>query len=117
MAQNSIEVAGVRIVASRVPNADSDELVKIAGELSEDKDVIAILISDYEGVKIVATAGVDALALGADVGKAVREMSNIVGGGGGGRPNMARGGGVDAAKIDDALECGISMIVDQLNSE
>ncbi len=115
MAQDSIEIAGVRIVASRVPNADADELVNIAGELSEEKDVVAILVSDFEGVKVVAAAGEESISLGVDAGKAVREMCNIVGGGGGGRPNMARGGGTDAEKIDEALDCGVSMIKEQLN--
>ncbi|WP_406659851.1 alanine--tRNA ligase [Methanolobus sp. ZRKC3] len=117
MVQNSIDIAGMRIVASIIPNADADELVKIAGELSNEKDVVAILVSDFEGVKIVAAAGDDALAAGVDAGKAVREMSKIVGGGGGGRPNMARGGGVDPEKIDISLDCGISMVKEQLNSK
>jgi alanyl-tRNA synthetase len=116
MAQKSIEINGTRVVASMVPNADADELVKIAGELSDENDVVAILISDFEGVKIVAAAGADAIASGADSGKIVREMSNIVGGGGGGRPNMARGGGTDTGKIAEALEHGISMVTDQLSS-
>lgn len=58
---------------------------------TQEDDVIALLISDLEGVKIVAAAGKKAIATGADAGKVVREMSRIVGGGGGGRPDMARG--------------------------
>jgi alanyl-tRNA synthetase len=76
---------------------------------------MALLISDLEGVKIVAAAGKKAIATGADAGKVAREMSRIVGGGGGGRPDMARGGGVDSSKAAEAMEKGISMVKASLN--
>lgn len=108
------DVSGLRLVAQHVDHADTDELVKIAGELTQDDDVMVLLISDFEGVKIVAAAGKKAIAKGADSGKVVREMSRMVGGGGGGRPDMARGGGTDFAKAGDAMEKGISMVKDSL---
>jgi alanyl-tRNA synthetase len=102
-------------VAQNVDHADIEELVKIAGELTQDDDVMALLISDFEGVKIVAAAGKKAVAKGADAGKVVREMSRIVGGGGGGRSDMARGGGVDPTKAAEAMEKGISLIKASFN--
>jgi alanyl-tRNA synthetase len=101
-------------VAKFIPSADIDELVRIAGELVNNKDMVVILVSDSAGVKIVGAAGDDALKAGADAGKIIREMSGIVGGGGGGKPAMARGGGVDASKIDEALETGRNMLEEQL---
>lgn len=43
-------------------------------------------------------------------GAMVREMSKLVGGGGGGKPGIAQGGGTDAGKIEEALEKGVEMV-------
>ena len=110
MLSQALDLGGVRLIAQNVDHADTDELVKIAGELTQEDDVMALLISDLEGVKIVAAAGKKAIVKGMDAGKVVREMSRIVGGGGGGRPDMARGGGVDPSRSTEAMEKGISMV-------
>nr|WP_321496441.1 alanine--tRNA ligase [uncultured Methanolobus sp.] len=116
MANEAVNVAGMRLVAACIPTADIDELVKIAGELTTSTDMVVLLASEAGGVKIVGAAGEDALKAGADAGKIVRIMSQIVGGGGGGKPAMARGGGVDAGKIDEALAAGQSLLEEQLNN-
>ncbi|MDI3486260.1 MAG: alanyl-tRNA synthetase, partial [Methanolobus sp.] len=116
MANEAVNVAGMRLVAACISNADIDELVKIAGELTTNKDMVVLLASESGGVKIVGAAGEDALKAGADAGKIVRAMSQTVGGGGGGKPAMARGGGVDASKIDEALAAGQSLLEEQLNN-
>ncbi|MCD4703407.1 MAG: alanine--tRNA ligase [Methanosarcinaceae archaeon] len=114
--EDAIDVEGIRIVPCSIPNADSDELTKIAGELAEQTDMVALLVSDVDGVKIVAAAGKDAVSKGVDVGKIVKDMSNTVGGGGGGRANMARGGGSDPSRIPDALNSGQQMLKEQIRS-
>ncbi len=114
MIDTSKHVGSVRLVAEQVPNADADELVKVAGELIVNKDVVVILVSEHEGVKVVAAAGDDALKAGADAGKIVSVMSGVLGGGGGGRPNMARGGGTDPQKISVSMERGVDLLRQQL---
>ena len=52
---------------------------------------------------IVATVTDDLIARGVKAGDLVREVALIVGGGGGGRPNMAQAGGRDASKLGEAL--------------
>lgn len=115
MLSQAQDFGGVKLVAQSVDHADTEELVKIAGELAQDDGVMALLISDFEGVKVVAAAGKKAVAKGADAGKVVREMSRMVGGGGGGRADMARGGGTDASKAAEAMEAGISLVKASLN--
>lgn len=115
MLSQAQDLGGVKLVAQSVDHADTEELVKIAGELAQDDDVMALLISDFEGVKVVAAAGKKAVAKGADAGKVVREMSRMVGGGGGGRADMARGGGTDASKAAEAMEAGTSLVKASLN--
>ncbi|MBN2110275.1 MAG: alanine--tRNA ligase, partial [Methanosarcinaceae archaeon] len=114
MVNDALNIDGIRVVASLLPNADVEELVKVAGELTRDEGVVAILASDLDGVKIVVAAGDVALKAGADAGSIVRKMSKVVGGGGGGRANMARGGGTDPLKVNDSLEYGVSILKEQL---
>ncbi|WP_094228057.1 alanine--tRNA ligase [Methanolobus psychrotolerans] len=116
MANEAVSIGALRLVATFIPNADIDELVKIAGELATNKDMVVLLASDSAGVKIVGAAGDDALNAGADAGKIVRKMSEILGGGGGGKPAMARGGGIDASKICEALETGRNLLEEQISN-
>ncbi|MBU4492361.1 MAG: hypothetical protein KKD69_07865 [Euryarchaeota archaeon] len=48
--------------------------------------------------------------MGVNSGAIVREMSKLVGGGGGGKPGIAQGGGTDATRIEEALERGVEMV-------
>ncbi len=114
--EDAIDIGEIRMIPCSIPNADSDELTKIAGELAEQTDMVALLVSDMDGVKIVAAAGDDAVSKGVDVGKIVKDMSNTVGGGGGGRPNMARGGGSDPSRIQKALNTGQQMLKEQIRT-
>ncbi|MCD4820660.1 MAG: alanine--tRNA ligase [Methanococcoides sp.] len=109
------DVNGIRIITKAIPHADSEDLTKTAGELTQENDVVAILISEMDGVKIVAAAGNDAVKKGVNVGAIVKEMSTMVGGGGGGRPNMARGGGTDPSGMDNALARSVELLKEQLN--
>jgi alanyl-tRNA synthetase len=59
-------------------------------------------------VKLVVAAGEHAQKMGVNSGAIVREMSKLVGGGG--KPGIAQGGGVDASKIEEALERGVEMV-------
>ncbi|WP_340819106.1 alanine--tRNA ligase [Methanolobus sp. WCC4] len=115
MANEAVSIGDIRLVATTIPNADIDELVKIAGELTTNEDMVVLLASDSAGVKIVGAAGEEALKAGANAGQLVRKMSEVVGGGGGGKPAMARGGGTDASKIDDSLEAGRTLLEEQIN--
>lgn len=51
---------------------------------------------------------------GVNVGTIVKEMSTMVSGGGGGRPNMARGGGTDPSGMDNALARSVELLKEQL---
>jgi alanyl-tRNA synthetase len=110
MLLNTVDVDGIRVIAKTIPNADIEELVKAAAEFTKQADVVALLASSLNGVKIVAAAGETAVDRGANSGMLVKEMSSVVGGGGGGRADLAQGGGPDAQKIDAALERGLEVL-------
>ena len=77
------------------------------GDFLRDKDPKAVaVIASINGEKItfLAVCGKEAVARGIKAGDLVRGAAKVLGGGGGGKPDFAQGGGVDASKIDEALE-------------
>ncbi len=104
------EFSGLKIVSQFIPGADSLELQKIATEFLKHEEIVALLASDFEGVKIVTAVGDKAIKCGVNAGNLVREMSKIVSGGGGGKPALAMGGGTDPTRIQDALAHGLKLV-------
>ena len=67
-------------------------------------DAVAVFAAVSDGkLNFVASAGADAVKLGAHAGNILREISAICGGKGGGRPDSAMSGGRDIDKVDEAL--------------
>jgi len=116
MVSDAANVNGLKVISKKIPHADVEELIKVATEFSKNDDAVALLASDLGGVKLVVSAGAHAQKMGVNAGAIVREMSKIVGGGGGGKPGIAQGGGTDAQKIEEALEMGVKMVKEKLNS-
>jgi alanyl-tRNA synthetase len=110
MMSEAMSINGLRVLSKKIPHADVDELIKAATEFSKNDDVVALLASDSGGVKLVVAAGEHAQKIGVNSGAIVREMSKLVGGGGGGKPGIAQGGGTDASRIEEALERGVEMV-------
>ncbi|NJD54128.1 MAG: alanine--tRNA ligase [Candidatus Methanoperedens sp.] len=110
MMSDAAGINGLKVLAKKIPNADVEELIKAATEFGKNDDVVAILVSDKTGVKIVVAAGARAQKMGVNSGAIVREMSKFLGGGGGGKPGIAQGGGTDVARIEEALEKGVEMV-------
>lgn len=102
-------VDGVRVVVRQV-DADQKELVALA-TLVSDEGGVALFVSADGTVKVVAASGVSAVNA-VDV---VREVCSILGGRGGGKPNLAQGAGTDASQLDEALERGRSRILEELH--
>ncbi len=102
------------VVLSHLVEADMNELTKIATTLIEnDNDIDIVIIGNYSG-KIVGACSKKAVVLGVKVNEIIKNSSQILGGGGGGRPTLAQGAGPNYAKIDDALKSALSQIEDSL---
>ncbi|MFH0904475.1 MAG: alanine--tRNA ligase [Methanobacteriota archaeon] len=110
MMSDAVDINGLKVISKKIPHADVEELIKAATEFSKNDDAVAILASESGGVKIVVAAGARAQKMGVNAGAIVREMSKLVGGGGGGKPGIAQGGGTDATRIGEALERGVEMV-------
>ena len=63
---------------------------------------------------LLVMASDDAVKSGIHAGNIIKTIAPVIGGGGGGRPNMAQAGGKDASKIDEALKKGVETVESML---
>ena len=110
------EVGGVKLLASRVAGVDMNGLRELGDQLKEKLgEGVVVLISEIDGkVNMIAMATDGAMAKGAHAGNLIKGIASFVGGGGGGRPNMAQAGGKDPAGIDAALTEAAKVLEGQL---
>ena len=102
------EIHGVKLLAAKVDGVDMNGLRELGDQLKEKLgEGVVVLVSDKDGkVNLIAMATEGALEKGAHAGNLIKGIAALVGGGGGGRPNMAQAGGKNPAGIDDAIaEC------------
>ena len=87
------------------------------GDQLKDKigEGVVVIASDCDGkVNLIAMATDAAMKQGAHAGNLIKEVASLVGGGGGGRPNMAQAGGKNPAGIPDALKKAKEVIISQI---
>ena len=103
---NQIEdVKGVKLLATSVSGVDMNGLRDLGDQL-KDKigEGVVVIASDCDGkVNLIAMATDAAMKQGAHAGNLIKAIAGNVGGGGGGRPNMAQAGGKNPAGIPDAI--------------
>ena len=110
------EVKGVQLLAAQIDGVDMNGLRdlgdQLKGKLGEG---VVVLASAGDGkVSLMATATDGAMKLGAHAGNLVKGIAGCVGGGGGGRPNMAQAGGKNPAGIPDALAKAAEVLEGQI---
>lgn len=96
-------IDGLKVVVQKMGSADIEELLKAAALLAE-QDCVALLGS--ETGKLVAAVGRSGLDKGIKAGSIIKAAARALGGGGGGKPDLAQGGGPDVEKLDEALAAG-----------
>ncbi len=103
---NVCEVKGVKMLAASVPGVDMNGLRDLADQLAAKLgEGVVVLASEQDGkVNLVSKATDGAMAKGAHAGNLIKAIAALVGGGGGGRPNMAQAGGKNPAGINAAIE-------------
>lgn len=99
------EVSGVKLLAAAVPGVDMNGLRDLGDQLKDKLgEGVVVLVSENDGkVSLVAMATQGAMDKGAHAGNLIKAIAGKVGGGGGGRPNMAQAGGKNPAGIPDAI--------------
>lgn len=100
-----VEVKGVKLLASSVDGVDMNGLRDLGDQLKEQLgEGVIVLASSCEGkVNLIVMATDAAMKQGAHAGNLIKSIAGKVGGGGGGRPNMAQAGGKNPAGILEAI--------------
>ena len=102
------EVSSLKVLALEIPNVPTSDALrdlatKLRDELANVASVVAISSIIDEKPAIIVAVSKAAQDKGIKAGDLVRTASQILGGGGGGKADMAQGGGTDSSKIGDAL--------------
>ena len=100
-----VPVKDVQLLAAKVDNVDMNGLRDLGDQLKVKLgEGVVVLASSLEGkVNLIAMATEGAMAKGAHAGNLIKGIASLVGGGGGGRPNMAQAGGKNPEGIDKAI--------------
>jgi alanyl-tRNA synthetase len=97
-------IGGVNVIAQALDGLDADALLDLSDRLKQQRSPAAVVLGSREDGKVHLVANFDSdVAQRIGAGDVVREIAPIVGGGGGGRPTMARAGGKDPEKLADAI--------------
>ena len=101
-----VEISGVKLLATKVDGVDMNGLRDLGDQLKTKLgEGVVVIASAADGkVNLIAMATDGVIAKGAHAGNMIKAIAPLVGGGGGGRPNMAQAGGKNPAGIDACLE-------------
>lgn len=110
LAASAVEVKGVKVLAARL-DVDGDALLALVDQLKNKLGRAVILLGGALEGKVTLVAGVTQDLTGQlKAGDLMKQAAAAVGGKGGGRPDMARGGGTDAAALDQALALAVPFV-------
>ena len=111
-------LGSVNVLTSHIDDVDINELKKMADTIKLQMTCgVVVLSTNIDGkITFVAMAMPDAVKQGVHCGNIIKEITAICGGRGGGKPDMAQGGGTDALKINDALAKVDDIVKAQINA-
>ena len=104
LASEAVEINGVKVLAAQLDGLDGKDLLALIDQLKNKLGSAVVLLASVVEDKVVLVAGVTKdLTATLKAGDLMREAAAVVGGKGGGRPDMAQGGGTDSSKVAEAL--------------
>jgi len=115
-ADNVVEIGDIKALPMAVQGVDPNALRTLGDDYKAKlQNAVIIMASDLgDKVSLIVMASDEAVKAGVHAGNIIKKIAPIVGGGGGGRPNMAQAGGKDASKIQDALAAGVEEVKAQI---
>jgi len=115
--EQAVMVGEVTIVVAEAPTAQANLMRQLIDQIRQKTGCSAVLLASCEGdskVTLVAGVSKDLQKQGAHAGNWVRPVAQVLGGGGGGRPDMAQAGGKQPAKLPEALEVARQTIAEMI---
>ena len=108
IAEKAIDVDGVAVVAARAAGAGGGDVRTLAMDVrarfAADRPAVVVVLGDADGkVAVVATVNEAGRARGLKAGDVVKALGPVLGGRGGGKDDLAQGGGTEVGKIDEAI--------------
>ncbi|HBA98146.1 MAG TPA: alanine--tRNA ligase [Lachnospiraceae bacterium] len=99
------EINGIKLLALGVPDVDMNGLRNLGDQMKAKLGEGVVVLASHTGnkVSLLAMATSEAVKKGVHAGNLIKEIAPFVGGGGGGRPNMAQAGGKNPEGISDAI--------------
>ena len=112
----AVEHNGVKILATKADAADVNALRTLSDQLKDKLgESVVILGTVIDGkVNLIASATEGAVKKGAMSGNIIKETAPLIGGKGGGRPNMAQAGGNDPSGLENAIERAVQIAISQI---
>ena len=112
------EVDGIHILTKQLTDVDMNGMRDLGDEAKQKLGEAFIVFASQVGEKVnlIAMATDGAMKKGAHAGNLIKEVASIVGGGGGGRPNLAQAGGKNPAKIPEALAHAKTVMEQQIKN-
>ena len=109
-------IGEISLITAQVDGMGADEMKSMADKIkAEVPNSVAVMGAETDGkITFVAMASKEAVKLGVHCGKIIKDITAVAGGRGGGKPDMAQGGGSDASKIDDALAKVDEIVAEQI---
>ncbi len=100
------EINGVKVLVNELSDVDMNGMRDLGDEAKQKLGEAVVVFASVNGgkVSLMATATDGAVKKGAHAGNLIKEIASLVGGGGGGRPNMAQAGGKNPAGVSEALK-------------
>lgn len=116
---NVKEVEGVKVLSAAVEASDNDDIRQI-GDLIRDRMGSGVIIlgaswTDKVGLLVMVTK--DLVKSGLHAGSIIKPVAAVVGGSGGGRPEMAQAGGKDPVKLGEALDKGLTVVAQAIKNK
>jgi alanyl-tRNA synthetase len=114
------EIDGAMVVVADIGGANPNLMRQLIDQIRKKTERSAIMLLGAQGdSKVVLVAGVsrELVAEGINAGDWVREVAPVVGGGGGGKPDMAQAGGKDPSQIGAAVEKARQVLLEMIGGE
>ncbi len=116
LVSQAIDIGGLKVLAANLEGADPKSLRDMADQLKNKLGSGLVLLATADGDKVSLIVGVTKDATGkVKAGELMKHVAPLVGGKGGGRPDMAQGGGTDASGIDAVLSAVPEWVKQQLS--
>ncbi|MBI4007140.1 MAG: alanine--tRNA ligase, partial [Planctomycetes bacterium] len=114
---NAKEVSGVKIITEKIEGVKAEDLRNTADALRKLISSVAIVLGTTEDgrVILITCLSQDLIKRGLHAGNIAKDIARIVGGGGGGKPDIAQAGGQLTDRLDEALKASYKIISEKLD--